>query len=251
MGEPIRPKAEAAAPSFEMTKEAFEAALVDAAAKGAALAVAQMASAPSQGVGGGMAEIADRLALSISELTHQGDPRSKPLDPKVIAQRKAAEDRMHELILEAQALEPTDPRRPRWKTRSKCIFNDMIIDPYRTDPATKRAVPREFVWCGPPNIPMEPLNEFAKEIKEAFLAFIGNDINNTKWTARRTAWLTNNGLLVEGIAPQRRAVAEIAGLETNAANGLEIFDNTDPNAKTVRILGTAHAPAQRHSAGFA
>lgn len=248
MGEPIRPKGEAPAPApFEMTREAFEAALAEAAAKGAAAAIAQIAAKP---VTGDFAQIADRLAMSISELTHQGDPRNKPMDPKIIAQRKEAEDRMLNLIAQAQALPQGDPRRPKWKTRSKLVFNDIMIDPYRTDPATKRAVPREFVWCGPPCIPMEPLNDMARDIKQEFLAFIGNDVDNTKWTARRTAWLTHNGLLVEGVAPQRRAVAEIEGSEAGH-NGLEIFDNSDPNAKTVRILGTSHAPAERHSAGFA
>ena len=250
MAEPIRVKPpEAASISITETAE-FRAAVQEAASKAAAeavaAAVAQFATVRANTQASpDMMEMARSIGLAIAELSHQGDKRDKPVDPKVLAEREAGLQRMNALIDEAIKLPKGDPRRPKYKCMSRVILKDHVIDPYRRDPATKKAVPVEFTWCLDPNDAMVPLNDMAKRIFAEFRTSRGNKGEYAKNEVRRTAWLTDGGLLIEGAPPVRREIMSI----TENSDVLDVSaDPFDPNATHVRVLGTSHPPARQYNA---
>ena len=248
MGEPVRPKETPAVPITELPE--VKAAFAEAASRAAAEAIAAFANQSKDGSPSLDAQsLLNGLALAIAEISHQGNPKDKPVDPKVLAERRAATERMYALIDEAQALPKGDPRAPLYRTRSVCMFNDFKIDPYRRDPATKRAVPVEFRWRIEPNDAMIPLNDLAKRIYAEFRASRGNKAEYEK-QIRRQVWLTDSGLVVEGVAPARREVSEMD--RPNMSPGdLEFSEPDDPNAEYVRVLGTTHEPARQAVQGAA
>lgn len=244
MAEPIRTGRE----GVPLTETAeFKAAVSAAAAEAAADAIARFAEKQQGAPSGDLTTLAQSLAMAIADLTHQGNPRDKPVDPKVLAERNAAMGRMHILIAEAKALPKGDPRRPKWKCISKVNLEHMMIDPYKRDPATKRAVPIEFRWCAEPNDAMVPLNELAERIKTEFRASRGNKAEYQK-EAQKQVWLSDRGLVIEGAAPARREVQ--ADLDTGQPSDLDLGDGpNDPNASHVRVLGTIHQPARQNHHG--
>ena len=248
MGEPIKPKAE---PVLTFTQEQIDA-LVTAAAQraateAAAAAIAQVSARSPNETGAIDAQsLLSGLALAIAEISHQGNPKDKPVDPKVLAERRVANERMYELISQAQALPKGDPRAPKYRTRSKLMFNDVEIVPYRRDPGTKKAVPVEFRWRLEPNDAMIPLNELAEAIYAEFRGSRGNKAAYEKGL-KMQGWLTDGGLYIEGTAPARR---EVGGPEVEDNRGdLEIGAIDDPNATSIRVLGTNHAPARQTASG--
>ena len=261
MAEPIRPNRSAepaqqppaAAPvPFTETPE-FKFAVAEAAkvaaAEATAAAIAHFAASKNDNAPTGDAQDLLRgLALAIAEMSHQGDKRDKPVDPKVLAERARATERMYALIDEAYALPRGDDRRPKWKCRSKVVLADTVIDPWRRDPATKKAVPVEFRWCLEPNDAMVPLNDFAERIFAEFRASRGNKYGQdgyAKNEVRRSAWITDSGLVIEGAPPVRREIM----VEDRAGNALDMtLDPFDPNATHVRVLGTSHPPARQYNA---
>ena len=252
MGEPIKPnRAENPVPLTETPefKHAVAEAARVAAAEATAAAIAHFAASKSDAEPTGDAQDLLRgLALAIAEMSHQGDKRDKPVDPKVMAERRMAQDRMDALIREAVALPKGDPRRPKWKCRSKLVLADHIIDPWKRDPATKKAVPVEFRWCLEPNDAMIPLNEMAERIYAEFRGSRGNKYGKDgygKNEVKRTAWLTDGGLLIEGAPPVKREIM----VDNSAGDALDIeADPFDPNAPHVRVLGTSHPPARQYNA---
>ena len=233
-------------PSFTETPEfraAVDRAVNEAAPKIAALTIAELATKSSGGLPTDVKALLDGLALAIAEMSHQGSPRDKPVDPAVLAERRAGQERMDALIAEARALPRGDPRRPKYKTRSKQNLSDHMIDPWRRNSATKKAIPVEFRWLGEPNDAMIPLNEMAERIYVEFRASRGNKKEYEK-QVRRQAWLSDGGLLIEGTPPMRREVGSL-----NSENDvLDIGDPYDPNASHVRVLGTIHKPARQYNA---
>ena len=245
MGEPIKPK-EAAAPSFMETqefKDAVAAAAEQAATKAAAATIAMLSKAQSSPLDA--TSLVEQLALAISDLSHQGDPSRKPVDPKVLAERRAATDRMNVLIAEAMALPKGDPRAPKYRTRSKLMFHDTEITPYYRDPGTKKMVPREFWWRSEPNDAMVPVNDFAKRIYAEFRLSRGNRADYDK-SVRFQTWVSDKGLIIEGTAPRRREVSEADATSPR----LEIGRPDDPNAEFINVLGTSHEPARQNYAGM-
>ena len=250
MGEPIKP-AKADVPITETPEFKFavaEAARV-AAAEATAAAIAHFAASKNDDAPtGDVQDVLRGLALAIAEMSHQGDKRDRPVDPKVLAERRAGQERMDALIREAQTLPKGDPRRPKWKCRSKVILADHIIDPWKRDPATKKAVPVEFRWCLEPNDAMVPLNDMAEAIYAEFRASRGNKYGKdgyAKNEVRRDTWMSDSGLVIEGAPPVRREIR----FEDKTADALDIdADPFDPNATHVRVLGTAHPPARQYNA---
>ncbi len=244
MGEPIKPKE--AAPPFTETqefKDAVAAAAKQAASEAAAATVAMLAKAQSSPFDA--TSLVEQLALAISDLSHQGDPSRKPVDPKVLAERRAATERMNKLIDEAMALPSGDKNAPKYQTRSKLMFLDTEITPYYRDPGTKKMVPREFWWRGEPNDAMVPINDFAKRIYAEFRLSRGNRADYDK-SVRFTTWVSDKGLIIEGTAPRRREVAE----PEVGSKQLEIGRPDDPNAEFINVLGTSHEPARQVYAGM-
>lgn len=254
MAEPIRPKAvppvEGAAIPLTETPE-FKAAVAEAARAAAAEATAAVLAqfAANKGAEGREAlptedaqDLLRGLALAIAEMSHQGDKRDKPVDPKVMAARREALDRMNVLIDRAKTLPKSEW--PLYRCRSVLMLADTKIDPYKRDPATKKAVPVQFRWCLEPNDAMIPVCDRAKAIYEEFRASRGNKADYAKNVLTRTPWFTDKGLLIEGSPPVRRAIEMDAG-------GLDLdneADPFDPNAPLVRVLGTVHPPARQYNA---
>lgn len=266
MGEPIKPsrgeRAAAAGDAGETSPAVvpitetpeFKAAVAEAAraaaAEATALAIAQFAAARDSATGhseptGDAQELLRGLALAIAEMSHQGDKRDKPVDPKVLAEREAAHARMYELIRKAQALPKGHPDSPKWKCRSVVMLADHKIDPFKRDPATKKAVPVEFRWRLEPNDAMIPLNPMAEAIFKEFRASRGNKGEYVRNAVQRQPWFTDNGLLIEGSPPIRREIQTV----DESADALDIeADPFDPNATHVRVLGTSHPPARQYNA---
>lgn len=245
MGEPVRPSRDIA---FTETPE-FKAAVAEAAREAAREAFAQFAAAGQAGPTGDAQALARELALAIAEMSHQGSPRDKPIDPKVLAERKDATDRMRVIIAEAKALPSGHPDRPRYKCRSKVNLSDHMIDPFRRDNATRKAIPIEFQWALEPNDAMIPLNDMAHRIFAEFRASRGNLSDYSK-EPRKQAWLSDGGLLIEGAPPARRETPKYS--ESDDPKDLTIdlgFGPGDPNATHVRVLGTIHPAARQNHHG--
>jgi hypothetical protein len=248
MGDPIRPVREISITETPEFKAAVAEAARQAASEAAAMAVAQF-SAAQGGANPSMdlQSFAQDLALAIAQMSHQGDKRDKPIDPKVLAARNAAHERMYVLIREALAMPKGDPRRPKWKTRSKLNLADHMIDPYRRDPATKKAVPVEFRWCLEPNDAMIPLNDLAEKIYVEFRASRGNRSEYTSGirSEPKQPWFTDHGLLIEGAPPARREISQAFDED----NVIEVGEDPyDPNASHVHVLGTSHKAARQYNA---
>ena len=244
MGEPIKPKGDAPA-SITLSQAELDAILARAATEAAAAAIAQMSKAqPGSTPSNDAQALVQALAMEIANISYQGgDKRNAPVDPKVLAERAAAEDRMHALILEAKALPKGDPEAPKYRTRSKQQLNDVMIDPWRRDAASKKAIPVEFFWRLEPNDAMIPLNDRAKAIFAEFRGSRGNKADYLR-EQQRMAWLTDGGLIVEGAAPARRAI-EQTDYERDGDLTVDLGDGPDdPNAQFKRVLGTSHAPAR-------
>ena len=254
MGEPIKP-AKADVPITETPEFKFavaEAARV-AAAEATAAAIAHFAASQPTASDGATPsmdaqDLLRGLALAIAEMSHQGDKRDKPVDPKVLAERRAGQERMEAMFVEIASLPKNHPSVPRYKCRSRCVLHDRVIEPYKRDDATKKAVPVEFPWRLEPNDAMVPVNEMAERVYAEFRASRGNKHGKdgyAKNEVRRAIWITDKGRIIEGAPPVRREIKA----ENGEIDDFEIADDPfDPNASHVRVLGTSHPPARQYNA---
>ena len=212
-------------------------------------------------ISGDAMDLFRQMALSIAEMNHQGDRRHRPVDPKVMAARAQAQEELNEL-LDAVRLKVKQARdavyeteeekeaavrklSPKYRAIAVCVFDDVIIQPFRRNEATKRAEPIEFYWLNEPNDALVPLNDIAKQIHKLFRKSRGarTDIEKRSF---KPAWMTDAGLIIEGgTAPQRRAIESKQAPVRDADGDLDIPAILDPDAPTVQILGTKTAPAQR------
>jgi hypothetical protein len=242
------------APKITDTPE-FKAAVQEAAA--AAVAIAMAALKESNPASNMQEDLFRQMALNIAEMTHQGSKKDKPLDPRIIALRAAAQERLDTLLLETRekvhaAREATYKdentrqaaiRRlmPKYTCVSKVMLDDRVINPFRRNPATKAAESVEFYWLQEPNHAMRPLNEAARKIFAEFRESRGERSKIEK-AAVKPLWMTDNGLIIEGAnAPQRREVA--------IPSDLDMPEAKDPEAPYVAVLGTIHEPAQNNYQG--
>lgn len=198
-----------------------------------------------------------QMALNIAEMTHQGNKRDKPLDPRIIAARAAAQERLDALLTATRekvhaARETTykdEPSRhsvirrvmPKYTCVAKVVLDDRVINPFKRNPATKAAESVEFYWLGEPNHAMRPLNDIARRIFAEFRESRGERSKIEK-AAIKPLWMTDSGLIIEGAnAPQRREVA--------IPSDLDLPEVKDPEAPYVAVLGTIHEPAQNNYQG--
>ncbi len=227
----VKPEIAALMQSPEVQK-----ALSEAAARGAALAVAEL-SKQSGGVPGDAMALFSGLAAAIAEMSMQGRPGPKPVSPAEAAKRKAAHELCVRLVLNARR----DNSEPEYRLIGKVYFNERMIEPYRRL-ADKRVVPQEIVWTGLPNEAMVPVNDVAREIYTAYKESIGS-VELIPTLDNRPVWVTQAGLTVRGDPPKRAFVA--ADHEFDDRLGVK-HDNNDPNADYVRILGTIAPPAKQN-----
>lgn len=206
-----------------------------------------------------LVDVFKQMALSIAEMSHQGSPRDKPIDPRLLEQRAAAQARLNAMLDDVQneirrvhgARHPSAEARreavraisPKWKCISKVNLADRMIDPFQRDPGTKKAVPVEFYYMFEPNHAMRPLNALAERIYAEFRASRG-ERTKIEVLSTKPSWITDNGLIIEGEnAPQRRAIA--APMD----DGLDVPQDIDPEAPFIHVLGTLHEPAQNNYQG--
>ena len=199
-----------------------------------------------------------QLAMAIAEVSDQGTNR-KRVAPEILAKREAARQRMGRLILEARA----QSLEPEYRLIGQVYLAEEKLDPFYSDPATKRILPRDIVWTGPPNEAMRPLNDTAFGIFEAFMESIGGNSDNADWRPKRGdvsgkapvnlngAWVTERGLYIKGAsAAQRRTVGSLPDSNTPAPQDTLIARrHNDPTAAEVRVLGSVHPPARQNYQG--
>lgn len=249
-------------------------AVADAAAKAAGDAVAAaLANLPKAAAGEGgsspdLEQLFSGMAHAIAEMSYQGNnARMKPVAPEVLAKREAATKKYLEVLAHAfamrkRAIEAGDEERvrmwtPHYRVVSKCYLGDQFIEPYRRDPATKKAVPQDIYWVGPPSNSLEPLNQVALDIFIPYKESIGEVAPLEKFTFKdaqgnvhiskpdtRPFWMTPGGLVVQGDGPAKMLLPTAPITDKT---GLKI-DNNDPDAPFLQVLGTIAPPAQRNFA---
>lgn len=223
-------------------KEAVKRAAAEATAEIVASLRAQNGAGP---VDESVKSLFDQLALSIAEISHQGDKRDRPVDPKIIVQREAALVRMTDLLVKARDL----PREemPRYRVISKCYFGERIINPFRQE--NKVAVPVVIRWMLEPNDALRPANDAAKAIYAEFRASRG-DKSKIEKAAMKPLWMTDHGLIVEGEGPTRReGFSQIVARPAEFDDDLDIPAAHDPTAPFIHVLGTLAEPARQNYQG--
>lgn len=247
-----------APPKITETPE-FKAAVEFAAKQAADAAVAAAIAAMKEAnpTSAAQEDLFRQMALNIAEMTHQGNKRDKPLDPRIIALRAQAQERLDALLAAtrekvhaAREVEYKDEsskqsalRRimPKYTCISKVVLDDRVINPFKRNAATKAAESVEFYWLGEPNHAMRPLNEIARKIFAEFRESRGERSKIEKASVK-PLWMTDSGLIIEGAnAPQRRDVP--------IPSDLDLPEIKDPEAPYVAVLGTIHEPAQNNYQG--
>jgi hypothetical protein len=181
------------------------------------------------------------LALAIAEISDQGTSR-KRVDPKILAARSEARERLIVLIVATKDA----GIRPEYRLVAPVYFNEQLVQPYRVDAQTKELVPTEICWNGCPNDAMIPLCDHAKAIFAEYRASVGQLEGTAGTFDKSPAWVTAGGLMVKGAGPLsgKRQVAMAEHQEPMTVPNLPVFDddlgfrNDDPRAKEVAVLGT-------------
>lgn len=214
-------------------------------------------------------ELMRSLAVSIAELTDQGSNR-KRVAPEILAKREESRARMLEAILKAKA----SKQQPWYTLVAKTYLNEILLDPFTTDPKTKAIEPTTIMWEGIPNEAMRPLAgcSVAEEIFEHFMGWIGGFTGRTKRDRSkglgmdadlRAYGVTPGGMVVKGMsAAQHRTMGNLADSNNGKAqdvnipgapaptpytDGLVVGNPADPRTKLVRVLGTVHPAAEQNN----
>lgn len=207
-------------------KEAVDARLAEAMEVLSAKAAERPASDQS-----GFLGLAEGLAMAIAELNDQGSGR-KRLAPDVVKKRRAAHERMTELIEEARAT----GARPMYAVMDIVVLDEQLIQPmWRTGQEVRRT---KIEWCEAPNGMMRPINDVAAAIYEAFQESIGG-IGPTPTANQR---ISQRGVVyVDG-----RSAAPLPNVAepVQSASGLKVLDRGGVGDRVeTHILGTWAKPA--------
>lgn len=235
-------------PKLSLTASELQAMIAEQVAK--ALVVAAPAAS---GIGDAKA-LFEQMALSIAEMSHQTNRTHKPVDPKVLAARKIGAEKLEAALAAVHAARKqaadqiygSEEERqaaiksvtPKYRLISAVHLNESFIVPFERNPATKKSDPVELHWANEPNDAMVPINDIAKAVHAAFRESRGQRSDVEKRSVK-PAWMTENGLYVEGgIAPRRR------DLETTPVlRDLEVSTGVaGPDAEFISVLGKTHAP---------
>lgn len=106
------------------------------------------------------------LALGIAELSDQGSGVRRIPAPELAA-RDIARARMEELLEESRQT----GTHPQYRLHFPVYLNDQLINPNFV--VDGKAQKTEIIWGGVPNEAMEPVNDVARGIFDAFLRSIG------------------------------------------------------------------------------
>ena len=212
-------------------------------------------------------KLARAIALSNAEIADQGT-RRKRVSPAVMEARAQSLKKMHELLEAAQKLPKKE--KPLYRVRTKGYFGDRLIEPFQRLPGG-RVVPTMVTFMSAPNLALQPANEAAEAIYEAFIGTIsGGDqtINGRPVpdpSGAKPFWMTNNGAVIStptatarehGMVMEAepitldnplRANTPDTGEGTNMGGAIEVLGPDDPRATKINVLGTIAPPATRGS----
>lgn len=184
------------------------------------------------------------LALQLAELTGQGQGRVY-VAPEVLEKRRKAQERMVDIILELRAQKQI----PAYRLTNKVFLKmgpgigEMVIDPFYRD-NNKILRSQEIDWPGVPNLAMEPINDAALRVFEAFAESVGH--TGGAQPADRLFAVSEEGVVLRG------NMAEI--LINDAPPFVSMPDSGEPVAglrrkdtppsQKVRILGSLQPPVE-------
>lgn len=235
-------------PKKDVTKSAeFQAAVAAAVESSQASIVKQITEqlasargiAPAEVSTAGDQSMIQALTASIMAMVNQGKP-DKPLSPEEVQRRADGRSRLIELLVIAQTTDydaPDAPEAPNYRVVSKAYLTDFVVEPFEVDQNTKAMVPKTIHWTGEPNEALEPINDAAKAIHSAYMAFIGGATEFGGEADTRNVGVTPGGIVVRGLNPSsRRTVGGIQPGSTTDVMGVR--NQNDPRAKSIRVLGT-------------
>lgn len=204
---------------------------------------------PATAAAPGTADWASSLAMAIVQA---GDPKRKPLDPKVIEQRQRARARMNSLIAAAVAnikkfndagdYDAAAAATPEYELTREIYVEEQLIQ--ATYMGADRVVRRTRIgWTKAPGQAYMPVNAVAHEIKAAYLESVGGVVTEGKMPDREVGAslsVYQDGKLVS--VPTKRA--HRGGIQEGGA--LSLRGQNIPGAVIeTNVLGTRAAPARQ------
>jgi hypothetical protein len=181
---------------------------------------------------------ADALAMSIAQLTDQGVGR-RHVAPEVLKSRAEARALMVQRIVEARASDQV----PLYRLKHAVYLDEVLVDPVFID-SEKVQRPTEIGWPGVPNEAMQPANEAARGIFQAFTDSIGSVPANHQQPEREVKVI--GGLVVQGRPIPRPGVNTDPGNGLSGDGGLTVPHlGRGGRYKETNVLGTLAAPARQ------
>lgn len=178
-----------------------------------------------------------KLAAEIAQLNNQGPSAKIYVAPEILAQRKAARQKMVEALIAAKA----NGEKPRYALRNKVFLNERLIDPFWIG-ADRQQHRTEIDWTGAPSEAMIPRNQVAKEIFGHFKDSIGT---KTPFVDDRPLAVTAGGLTVHGAPPKRRTDQGVGDNAAEFTDDLAIAHRQGGRPDgNLHVLGTLHPAVQ-------
>lgn len=241
--EPAKPAIDVNSPEFKDAVAAETAKIMASVNEQIAPLLAKLQAASGATPSGDDKSWVQNLAMALSELSDQGQHRRR-VAPEVMAARAAARDRMAQLIVKARV----DKTPAIYIVRAKTHLANRLLEPMYI--ARDHSLhDNEIEWDSVPNEALEPVNDVAKAIFQAFKDSIGA----AEWQAPEDRYgVTRGGLVVKGAAADaanrgmRVANTALSGAPIDTGDGLRVrHDSQTGRMNPVNILGDIAAPAQR------
>lgn len=175
---------------------------------------------------------AQHLAMQIAEIANQGVGKPAPIPPETLERWRAAHDEMVAFLVKARE----DGRDAHYRVTKTMFLNETRVEPQWFNAATKTMEDMLIRWNDIPNEWMEPVNDTAKEVHEAYLNSIGTTV--TKRDENPTPWVRSDKRLFLGMSPEQR---EQKGGAMNDPRMTGRGGNLGGKSKA--ILGTVQPPA--------
>ncbi len=176
---------------------------------------------------------ADALAMSIAEIANQGVGKPAPVPPETLERWRAARAEVIMLLSDAH-MKGEDAH---YRVTREMFLNEGKVYPQWHDPKTHKMEDQLIRWNDIPNQWMEPVNELATKIYEAYMTSIGETI--TKSQIAETPWVRSEKRLFLGMSPEQREQSQKRG---GMDPRLNVGVGGQPRP-TKAILGTVAAPA--------
>lgn len=173
---------------------------------------------------------ADALAMSIAEIANQGIGKPAPIPPETLERWRAARAEVIALLAEAHAT----GQDAHYRVTKTMFLNETRVEPQWHNPKEHRMEDMVIRWNDIPNEWMEPANEIAAKIHEAYMTSIGTA--PTKRADPATPWVRSEKRLFMGMSPDQRDAHNPNALDPR-------LHGRGAEAKTKHILGTVALPA--------